>query len=93
MEDFTTILSDKDVEIARHWDLLQQAESQGPGTITETKEKVDRLRAENSQLRESNASLSEKVKSLTKKLLQAHADANSCRTLLLQSSTPRPPLS
>ncbi|KAH0665067.1 hypothetical protein KY285_026273 [Solanum tuberosum] len=91
LEDFTTFLSAKDAEIARLRALLQQAQSEGPGTSSKTKEEVDKLRVDNAQLLESNASLSEEVKPLTEKLLQAHADANLRLNLVLQSFSPRPP--
>lgn len=47
------------------------------------------MRAEFAQLLESNVSLNEEVKSLNKQLIQAHVDANSRLTFVLQSS-PRP---
>ncbi|KAH0696330.1 hypothetical protein KY290_013695 [Solanum tuberosum] len=54
MEDFTVILGDKEVEIARLKALLQQAQSQGSGTSTNENEEVTRLRDENARLTESN---------------------------------------
>ncbi|KAH0746272.1 hypothetical protein KY285_007929 [Solanum tuberosum] len=50
MEDFTTILGDKEVEITRLKALLQHAKSQGPCTSTYAKEEIDRLRDKNTQL-------------------------------------------
>ncbi|WMV54998.1 hypothetical protein MTR67_048383 [Solanum verrucosum] len=47
MEDFTTILGDKEVEITRLTALLQHAKSQGPCTSTYAKEEINRLRDKN----------------------------------------------
>ncbi|KAH0723821.1 hypothetical protein KY290_005015 [Solanum tuberosum] len=85
--------SGKDVEIARLRTQLQQAISQGPGTSSDSKEEVKKLRVENAWLIESNASLNEEIKSLNKQLIQAHVDANSRMNLVLQSFSPRPSLS
>lgn len=75
MEDFTTLLAEKELEITPLKALLQQEKSQGPGNSADAQGKLDKLRVENTKMTDSNSFLSEEVKSLTKQLIQAHTNA------------------
>lgn len=75
MEDFTTLVAEKELEITPLKALLQQAKSQGPGNSADAQGKLDKLRVENTKMTDSNSFLSEEVKSLTKQLIQAHTNA------------------
>ncbi|KAK4731147.1 hypothetical protein R3W88_024135 [Solanum pinnatisectum] len=72
MEDLTTLLDAKDLEITKRKSLLQKEQSQGPGPSTCGQEDVEALKVHNAKLVESNAKLDDEVKSLTQKLLQNH---------------------
>lgn len=50
MNDFTSLLWAKDVEIYRRLALIKKEKSQWPGTNILNKEEIDRLKAENARL-------------------------------------------